>query len=479
MAAFQDLRAYLDELRAKLGEGAVQQVTGADRDLEIGCLSELNAQREGPALLFDEIPGFPKGFRVLTSYMGTAPACAVALGLEPDAPKLDIVKTWKERSKRLDPVPYLDVGQGPITENVLEGDDVDLRIFPAPHWHREDGGRYIGTADLVITRDPDTGWVNVGTYRACVHGKDRLSLWILNNHGRAIAKKYWERGRPCPIAVVVGCEPTLTTAAAMSPPEGVCEFDLAGALRGEPVEVLYPPGSLLPVPAHAEIVIEGEMPPPAEESVLEGPFGEWTGYYTHSGQETVVRVTRIMHRNDPIILGAPPMIPTITPGDQAVPLYGACQVWEHLDRSGVENVRGVWAYGRLLMFVIAVKQTAPGQARRALETAATSTHSVGGMQRYFIVVDDDIDITDINHVLWAICTRVRPLESIQILNSLTTTIDPRIAPDLRAAGDLSMGKVLIDACKPFEWIGEYPLQNRFDEAYRSEVRARWSSRLQL
>ncbi|MBL8643513.1 MAG: UbiD family decarboxylase [Rhodospirillaceae bacterium] len=479
MTVFKDLRDYLDELRAKLGDDAIQTVSGASRDLEIGCLSELNAEREGPALLFDDIPGFPRGFRVLTNYMGTAASCAVALGLAPNISKLEIVRTWKDRSNRLDPVPYVDVGKGAITENILEGDDLDLRIFPAPQWHEGDGGHYIGTADLVITRDPDSGWVNVGTYRACVQGKDRLSLWILNNHGRQIAAKYWARGQACPIAVVVGCEPTLTTAAAMSPPEGVCEFDLAGALRGKPVEVLYPPGSLLPVPAYAEIVIEGEMPSPSEESVLEGPFGEWTGYYTHSGQETVVRVKRIMHRNNPIILGAPPMIPTITPGDQAVPLYGACQVWRHLDKSGVENVRGVWAYGRLLMFVIAVKQTAPGQARRALTTAATSTHTVGGMQRYYIVVDDDIDITDINHVLWALCTRVRPIESIEILNSLTTIIDPRIAPDLRAKGDLSMGKVLIDACKPFDWIDKYPGQNRFEEPYRSEIRERWSSRLRL
>ena len=479
MALFLDLRAYLDVLRQKLGDGAVQTITGANRDLEIGCIAELSAQREGPALLFDEIPGYPRGFRVLANYMGTAPACAVALGLDPDVPKLEIVRTWKDRSKSLDPVPYVDVREGPITQNIQEGNDVDLTIFPAPKWHEGDGGYYIGTACLVITRDPDSGWVNVGTYRGCVQGKDRLSLWILKNHGRAIASKYWARGQACPIAVVVGCDPILATAAAMAAPAEVCEYDLAGALRGKPVEVLYPPGSLLPVPAYAEIVIEGEMPSPDEESVHEGPFGEWTGYYTHSGPETVVRVKRIMYRNDPIILGAPPMLPTITPGDQAVPLYGACMMWEHLDKCGVENVRGVWAYGRQLMVVIAVKQTAAGQARHVLTTAASSKRHSGGMQRYFVVVDDDIDITDLDHVLWALCTRVRPIESIEILNSVTTIIDPRIAPSLRAAGDLSMGKVLIDACKPFDWIDKYPTQNRFREDYRSEVRAKWSLRLSL
>jgi len=479
MAVFRDLRAYIDELRATLGDGAVQTVSGAHWDMEIGCLSELSAQRTGPALLFDEIPGSPKGFRVLTNYMGTVAACAVALGLEPGTPGIEIVRTWKERSRRLDPVPFVDVGEGPITQNIMEGDDVDLTLFPTPKWHEEDGGRYIGTACLVVTRDPDSGWVNVGTYRGCVQGRDRLSLWMLKNHGRAIASKYWARGQTCPIAVVVGCDPILTTAAAMTAPEGVCEYDLAGALRGKPVEVLYPPGSQLAVPAHAEIVIEGEMASPEVETVLEGPFGEWTGYYTHSGQEPFVRVKRIMYRDEPIILGCPPMLPTITPGDQAAPLYGASVAWEHLDRSGVENVTGVWAYGRQLMIVIAMKQTAAGQAQRALTTAATNPRNTGGMQRYFVVVDDDIDITDLEHVLWAICTRVRPIESIEILNSLTTIIDPRLSPRLRADGDFSMGKVLINACKPFEWMDEYPLQNRFKEDYRNEVRARWSARLSL
>jgi UbiD family decarboxylase len=160
-------------------------------------------------------------------------------------------------------------------------------------------------------------------------------------------------------------------------------------------------------------------------------------------------------------------------------MYGASIAWEHLDRSGVENVTGVWAYGRQLMVVIAVKQTAPGQARRALETAAANPRSTGGMQRFFVVVDDDIDITDLEHVLWAICTRTRPIETIDNIDSQTTIIDPRLSPDHRAAGDLSMGKVLIDACKPFDWIDQFPLQNRFREAYRDEVRARWASRLSL
>ncbi|MEU3655237.1 UbiD family decarboxylase [Streptomyces sp. NPDC032161] len=479
MSTFRDLRHYIDQLTGTLGEDEVLRIDGADRDLDIGGITELMAEKEGPALMFDNIPGFPPGYRVFTNFMGTAARTAVALGLPPDTPKLDIVRAWKDLSRRIEPVPPVEVTTGPVLENVLTGDDVDLRIFPAPRWHEADGGRYIGTACMVIARDPDTGWVNIGTYRACVQGPDRLSLWMLGNrHARAIAEKYWARGRSCPIAVVVGQDPILSTAAAIAAPSGMSEYDLAGGLRGKGVEVLYPEGSELPVPAHAEIVIEGELPPVEEESVLEGPFGEWTGYYTHSGQETVVRVKRILHRDDPIILGAPPMLPTVPAGDQAVPLYSASVTWDHLEASGVQNVKGVWAYARQLLMVVSIEQTGAGDAMHAL-LAAAGRKRTGGMERYFVVVDEDIDVTDINHVLWAMFTRVDPSESIQVLRAPTTAIDPRLSPERREAGDLSMGIVLIDATKPFAWKDRYPAANRFDDAAREELRRRWEGVLAL
>ncbi|MBT2269005.1 UbiD family decarboxylase [Rhodococcus erythropolis] len=479
MTNFRDLRHYIENLTDTLGESEVRDVKGAHWDLEIGAITELLAEKEGPALLFDDIPGYPSGYRVFTNFMGTAQRCAVALGLPADSPKMEIIRAWKDLSKRIEPIPPRLVSTGTVLENVMEGDDVDLTIFPTPRWHDGDGGRYIGTACMVITRDPDTGWVNIGTYRGCVQGKDRLSLWMLGNrHARAIAQKYWDRGQACPIAVVVGSDPILSTVAAIAAPEGVSEYDVAGGLRGEAVEVLYAPGTELPIPAHAEIVIQGEMPSVDVESVLEGPFGEWTGYFTHAGQETVVRVNRIMHRNSPIILGAPPMIPTVPAGDQAVPLYSASVTWDHLESSGVQNIKGVWAYARQLMMVVSIEQTGAGDAMHAL-LAAAGRKRTGGMERYFVVVDEDIDITDINHVLWAIFTRVDPSESIHILRAPTTAIDPRLSPAKREAGDMSMGIVLIDACKPFAWKDSYPMANRFDEAYRTEIREKWNATLPL
>jgi UbiD family decarboxylase len=223
-------------------------------------------------------------------------------------------------------------------------------------------------------------------------------------------------------------------------------------------------------------VIEGEMPPVEEESVVEGPFGEWTGYYTHTGPETVIRVWQILFRNDPILLGDPPMIPTITPGDQAVPLWSAPATWDHLEAAGASNIRGVWAYARQLMIVVSIEQREPGAAMQAL-LAAAGRRRPGGMERYFVAVDEDIDPSDWNQVLWALCTRVDPAESVHILRSRTSDIDPRLSPRQRAEKDFGMGIMLIDACKPYGWKDQYPAANRFDDAYKAETLLRWKTKL--
>jgi len=296
---FRDLRGFL-HAAAELGE--VKTIEAADWDLEIGCITELSAEKHGPILLFDAIAGYPRGFRIVTNFLASPRRFALAMGVPLDLPPLEILRAWKEKSARSKLIPPRVVANGEITENVEAGEAADLERFPAPRWHQRDGGRYIGTADMVINKDPDTGWVNVGTYRACIQGPRRLSLWMNpDRDGRYIAQKYWSQGRACPVAVVLGADPTSWMASPVKLSRGVSELDYMGALHGEPVEVIESDLTGLPIPAHAEIVVEGEIPPVEEESALEGPFGEWPGYYTHIGQECVVRVQRIMYRNDPIL----------------------------------------------------------------------------------------------------------------------------------------------------------------------------------
>ncbi len=469
--AFRDLRQFIEAAEAL---GDLTLIKGAHWDLEIGCITELSAEREGPLLLFDSIPGYPEGYRIVTNFLGTPRRFALALGLPPDLPKLEVLKAWKEKSRALEYLPAVEISSGPVTENIVEGDQVDLEAFPAPKWHELDGGRYIGTADMVITRDPDSGWVNVGTYRACIQAKDRLSLWILDHkHGKQIARRYWEQGRSCPVAVVLGCEPAIWMAAPAALRSGACEYDYAGGLRGAPVEVIRAAETGLPVPAFAEIALEGEIPPPEEESALEGPFGEWPGYYTHTGRECVVRVHRVMHRNKPILLGNPPLLPITQ--RYGIPLFAAL-VWEQLEKAGIPGIRGVWGHCYTLMIVISLKQEYAGHAMQALAAAAELKTSAS-MHRYLVAVDDDIDPSDLKQVLWAMTTRVDPLDSVRTVRSWTSDIDPRLAPEKRERGEYSSGRMLIDACKPFLWRESFPVPNRFSLEMREKIWQKWADSL--
>ena len=390
---------------------------------------------------------------------------------------VELVKLWKERRKKLDIVAPRVVSDGPIFECVQRGDNVDLNSFPAPLWHSSDGGRYIGTGDMVVLRHPDQDWINVGVYRGMVQSRDRLSLWITGamKHGRIIVERYWERGQAAPVAIVLGCDPLTWMTASMSPPFGTSEYGIAGAYREQPLAVVNLANSGLPVPANAEIVIEGEIPPYSEENAHEGPFGEWPGYYTHHGREPVVRIKSIYHRANPIVFGMPPLrplkncnhigVPTITP-----------QIWEHLERGGVTDVVGVWAFSTQLLLVVSLRQRYAGHAQQALLTMAGFRQ--GDMKAFYVAVDDDIDPSNLEEVIWAMSTRTDPATSIEIIRGgFTGGTDPRLSPEQRSCGNLTMGRVLIDACKPFNWRDQFPRSNVFSAEERRAVEERWRNLL--
>lgn len=156
------------------------------------------------------------------------------MGLPLDMTKLEILRAWKDRTSGLKPIAPRRVSGGIVAENVLDGERVDLEMFPAPKWHQHDGGRYIGTADMVIMKDPDSDWVNVGTYRVCLQGKHLLSVWMLKDRdGRRIASKYWAKGKPCPVAIVLGCEPATWMCAPVKLEPGSSELEEQTARRSD------------------------------------------------------------------------------------------------------------------------------------------------------------------------------------------------------------------------------------------------------
>jgi UbiD family decarboxylase len=277
--------------------------------LEIGNLSYLAAASFGsPALLFDKIKDHKPGYRILSTPYGTYKRIALSLGLSLEADGLGLVREMREKLKRpFEPVPPMEVKGGPILENVHKEDEVDLFEFPTPQWQPPDGGRYIGTGSTIITRVPDEGWVNFGCQRVQIHDKSTATIMFDQaRHGAIIRNKYWARGQSCPVAVTCGGDPFHIFVASSRIPWGTSEYDYVGWWRREPVEVIRGRTTGLPIPACAEIVLEGEIVPPEVETRVEGPFSEWTGHYAPKRNEAVFRVKCILHRNDPILLGALP-----------------------------------------------------------------------------------------------------------------------------------------------------------------------------
>ncbi len=451
---WNDLRQWL-ALAEHLGE--LRLVRGASSEGDIGAITEmLEHSEDSPCALFDEIPGFEKGFRVVVNCQGTRTRQAATLGLDPgEASHERLMSYWQGLLRGLEPLAPVEVSSGPILENVQRDGEVDLSIFPAPIWHPQDGGRFIGTASLNVMRDPDSDWINASAYRNQVFDKQSIGIWISpGKHGRLIREKYFERGQACPIVVVVGSDPLLFMAAcAEGIRYGVSELAWAGAVRGRPIEVI--PGELtgLPIPAHAEIALEGFIDP--TELHPEGPYGEWMGYYATGEIRTpVIRVKRVYYRNDPIILGCPQGKPPHE-DNRFLAYLRSCLIKDQLEKAGVPNVQAVWSPpvgGNRLLTSVSIRQSYPGHAKQAALIA--SQCSAGAyMGRFVVVVDEDIDVTNMDDLLWALLTRCDPQRDIEIITRCWSgPLDAPIRPDERGLNS----RAIVDATRPYEWKHRFP-----------------------
>lgn len=468
----RDLRGWMQSAE-ELGE--LKHIDGADWDVEIGAITELGHHRgeDSSALLFDNIKGYPPGFRVLSNTLNTLKRLAMTLYMDTNYSRIEFVKDIKRHISDVKYIPPEFVRDGPVMENVFEGKAIDMLKFPTPKWHELDGGRYIGTGSVDITRDPDDGWVNVGTYRVMVHDNDTLGFYISpGKHGRIMREKYFAKGQPCKVAVSFGHDPLLFLAGGMEIPHGVSEYDWVGGLQGHPVQVIQGEYTGLPIPANSEIVVECEAIPGQDRD--EGPFGEWTGYYASSMRpEPTMKVKRLYHRNNPILLGAPPTRPPCEFNYMRCYMRSA-MVWQELEAAGVPDVRGVWCHeaggSRLLTFV-SIKQRYPGHARQAGMIAAYC-HSGAYLGRYVIVVDDDIDVTNINDVLWALTTRSNPELDIEIVRrSWSGVLDPIIPKGQKGHSS----RAVIDACRPYEWLKDFPPVAESSPEVRRAAEKKWGA----
>ncbi len=457
--------------------GQLKRITEpVSRNEEMGAITYMAHQTIGaPALLFENIKESPRGFRALWNPLGSSvDRFALALGEPTGLPVMELIGRCK--TKLTQPIPPVVVeGEGaPVNENGMRDDKVDIRPFPAARHWAGDGGEYIGTCDAIITRDPDGGWLNVGCYRQMVQGQDEVGLYLSpGKDARLHIERYWSRGEPCEVVMCWGVDPAMFIVASQTFPKTVSELDYIGGMMGRPVELVKASATSLYYPAHAEIVAEGVIPPNSQK--LEGPFGEFTGYYGRPEDFAfLVQIKAVHYRENPILTHA---LMADFPANECALLYSvarSARIWNDLDKLGVPGIRGVYAHpaaaGGFAMTVVSLEQRYAGHAAQALALAAQCP---GGayFSKWIIAVDDDVDPSDMNQVVWAMSTRCNPVEDIDILRQTWSTwLDPtQNPPEERPYGS----KALVNACMEHRYLKQFSRRTKVRRATYEQVAARW------
>jgi len=485
---FQDMREWMALLRDR---GMLKEIAAeVDWNCEIGAILRAVCDRSGPAILFSSIRDYAGGpcTKLFSSALARRDRLALMLGLPTEVPNSDmlqhVMRKYDER------IPPKLLNAGPVKENIIRGDEVNLFEFPVPKWHHLDGGRYINTFSSIVTRDPETGVQNVGLYRGMIGSRNTIpSLLIMGQHWGHHFAKYCAMGKPMPVAGVCGTEPIVPFIASSPIPAGVCEYDVMGAFRGAPMELVRCETCDLEVPATAEIVFEGSISADPTTFELEGPFAEYTGYIGNvPTRRHVIRVSCITHRNDPIFRGT--LAGTLPGSYSETAIMSAVQraalAWNILKAQGVPGVLDVYIPPVTVGTSIAVKirKTYQGQAKHV---AAALWGSGAAMFRYknVIVADEDIDVTSYEALDWAFAYRVDPGgDDIQVFRgSFGSNLDPSSPIEDRDVAILGAGlwnRLLIDATKNWklerrpEWGGDvYPPTVAPAPEHRDLVKRRW------
>jgi 4-hydroxy-3-polyprenylbenzoate decarboxylase len=469
-----DLREWMQAVE-RIGQ--LRRITApVSRNEEMGAITYLAHQEiNAPALFFENITGSPKGYRALWNPIGSSvDRFALAIGEPTGLGVMDLIQRCK--TKLTNPIPpvVVDGTATAVNENHQRDEKVDIRDFPAARHWAGDGGEYIGTCDAIITRDPDGGWLNVGTYRQMVQGKNQVGLYLSpGKDARLHIERYWSRNEPCEVVMCWGIDPAMFIAASQTFAKTVSELDYVGGLRGRPVELVKGEATSLLYPAHVEIAVEGVIRPGSQK--LEGPFGEFTGYYGRPEDLAfLVDITAVHHRDDPIVTHA---LMADYPANECALLYAvarSARIWNDLDRVGVPGVKGVYAHpaaaGGFAMTVVSIEQRYAGHAPQVLALAAQVP---GGayFAKWIIVVDEDVDPSNTNQVIWAMSTRCNPVEDIDILRQTWSTwLDPtQNPPEERPYGS----KALINACMEHKYITQFSKRTKVRRSVYESVTRRW------
>ncbi len=373
-------------------------------------------------------------------------------------------KRLTEKDKWLKPVT---VATGPVKEMIFKGEEVNLYDLPIMQWHPHDGGPYI-TLPVEVTHLSQYG-TNLGVYRMMVHDKKSTGLMcnIFQDIGAHLKKAKQMGMSSLPCSVFIGADPGLYLAAVTKMPFLDDEYEFAGALRGSPVEVVKCETNDLLVPAHAEIVLEGEIS--TSETKTEGPFGEFMGFREECMLLNLFKVNCITRRRDAYY-----MMTIVGPqlGEEenlTITLHNAN--FAVAARERITGFVDCWlpGAGRTALAVISIKKGLPGWGKQAIYQAFSLPYTAT-MMNGVIIVDEDIDPSNIKEVLWAMQTRVDPKTDIDLIKGcLSTPVDPAMPPDKRAARDHTSSRAIFYAVRPFVWKDKFPKVSRTGRDLRKEM----------
>ncbi len=437
-----------------------------DWDLELGAIVRRVCEHQLPASYFKSITDYP-GFEAFGAPLSTYRRLAVAMGMSPESTIPEIADEYVKRTQEepIHPV-MVDGKDAPCKENILLGDDANLFHLPGPMIHEGDGGRYLATWHFVVAKDLDTREINWGMYRIMVFDEKTMVGPVLpfSDMGKMFHGKCVPRNEPLPFAIVMAADP-LSSIASCAPSQ-IPEDQLAGMLRGEPVELVKCETCDLEVPAHAEIIIEGEILP--NVNILEAPFGEYTGYRTSPREgRTVYRIKAITHRNTPIIMVSNPGIPTDE--NQLLRSFSlGLEMRKLLESQGIP-ITGVFMLPESThhMVVVGVKNAYTGIASQIANLAFGS--KLAPWFHMIVVVDDKTDIYNKDEIIHALSTKCHPLRGIRKYeNHVGTPLNPYASPEERKR---SVGaKVLFDCLFPLDWPeSDLPLKMAFSTNYPKEI----------
>ena len=482
----KNLREYIKELN-EIGE--IQEIDReVDWNLEIGGIIKHSYDLGAPAPLFNRIKGIEPGFRVLGAPAGMSrqkglafARVALSLGMSPRANGPEIVdalsRTWDRKF-----IPPKIVGEGPCKENIHTDDDVDLYRFPTPFIHQDDGGRYLNTWGIVIVRTPDKKWTNWSINRVMVTDKNMLTgTGFKGQHLGVIFNQWKENNTPMPFAIAMGVDPAIPFVGGMPIPDGVSEPDFIGGYLGEPVQVIDCETVGLQVPASSEIVIEGTISP--NKGIEEGPMGEYTGYISKGGYspQPVYEVSAITHRNAPIL----PVVAAGEPVEENHTCWGigiSAQVTAELRKHNFP-VAGCFIpfESAVHWLVVTVNRSSRGgvSGEELVQQLAEIffPSKAGVLLSKVLLVDDDIDPSNINEVVWAFAGRSHPEHGQFLFPDLTPfPLQLFVTPDEKTSGKST--KVIYNCLYPDHLEREQvpqrlSLGNLCGESVKEKILADW------